>query len=312
MTKGPFSESTESSSTSELPNRAAAWQPFTPRGVAAFAISGFGRIFLLLCAVALISAGTVIWFLHTAWFPTIRAAIHELPPQGQIVGQELRTPRLSSKPLAEHRFLGFVVLLSGSDSTDLSSHIAVKFRRRNVDVCSIFGCLRFDYPPGWIIEFNRTELEPRWAAWEPILLGGAAVAVFPGLLLIWAALSFLYSIVAWIVAKIRKRLLSWPGSWAMCAAAIVPGALLLVACVWTYGLGVLDVLQFVVLVVIHFLSVWVYVGFALGALPKRALAPTSANPFAPPVANSPSRSGISSTAGATTDEPKSNVDQNTP
>ena len=309
MTKGPFSETTDVSSTPESSNPPAAWQPFTPRGVAAFATSGFGRIFLLLCTVALLSAGTVIWFLNTAWFPTIRAAIHELPPQGQILRQELRTPRLSSKPLAEHRFLGFVVLISGNDSTDLSSHIAVKFHRRNVDVCSIFGCLRFDYPPGWTIEFNHTELEPRWTAWEPILTGAAAVVTFLGLLLIWAALSFLYSIIAWIIAKIRKRLLSWPGSWAMCSAGLMPGALLLVAGIWTYGLGVLDVLQFVVLAVIHFLSAWVYVGFALGALPKHTPASQNANPFAPPA---PLGSAISSTASATTDHSKSNVDQNAP
>src|SRR5438034_7674657 len=211
MTKGPFSETTQSTATPELPNPPAAWQPFTPLGLAAFATAGFGRIFLLLCTVALLSAGTVVWFLNTAWFPTIRVAIHELPAQGQITHQELRTPRLSSKPLAEHRFLGFVVLVSGNESTDLSSHIAVKFRRRNVDVCSIFGCLRFAYPPGWIIEFNRPELEPRWAAWEPILLGAAAVVTFLGLLLIWAALSFVYSIIAWMIAKIGKRLLTWPG-----------------------------------------------------------------------------------------------------
>lgn len=303
MTKGPFSHTTQPTPTPEPPDPPAAWQPFTPRGVAAFATAGFGRIFLLLCTVALLSAGTVVWFLNSAWFPTIRAAIHELPAQGQIVGQELRAPRISSKPLAEHRFLGFVVLISGNDGTDLSSHIAVKFRQRNVDVCSIFGCLRFAYPPGWIIEFNRPELEPRWAAWEPILSGAAAVLMFLGLLLIWAALSFIYSSVAWLTAKIRKRALSWTGSWAMSAAALMPGALLMVAGIWTYGLGVLDVLQFVVLVAIHFLSAWVYIGFAIGALPKRGVASQSTNPFAPPGSSS------DSIPGATPNHSKTDVDQ---
>ena len=298
MTKGPFSETTQSTATPELPNPPAAWQPFTPLGLAAFATAGFGRIFLLLCTVALLSAGTVVWFLNTAWFPTIRVAIHELPAQGQITHQELRTPRLSSKPLAEHRFLGFVVLVSGNESTDLSSHIAVKFRRRNVDVCSIFGCLRFAYPPGWIIEFNRPELEPRWAAWEPILSGAAAVLTFLGLLLIWAALSFVYSIIGWMIAKIGKRVLTWPGSWTMSAAAIMPGALLLVAGIWTYGLGVLDVLQFVVLVAIHFLSAWVYIGFALRALPKGACG-AGGNPFAPPL----STTNSTATPGRETQNP---------
>src|SRR5437899_716920 len=98
-------------------------------------------------------------------------------------------------------------------SSSLHRSVALRGHRR----------LLSDYPSGWIIEFNRTELEPRWAAWEPILMGAAAVAALLGLLVIWAALSFVYSIVAWIIAKIRKRLLSWPGSWAMCAAAIMPG-----------------------------------------------------------------------------------------
>src|SRR2546423_14755104 len=101
MTKGPFSEATEPSSTPEsaaIPP--AAWQPFTPRGVAAFASAGFGRIFLLLCTSALLSTGTVVWFLNTAWFPTFQAAIHELPAQVQILRHEMRTATLRPNPCA--------------------------------------------------------------------------------------------------------------------------------------------------------------------------------------------------------------------
>jgi len=149
LTIQPFNDSTPT---------AAAWQPFTPRGLAAFATASFGRLFLLLCTTALIFAGTVIWFLNTAWYPAIRAAIHELPAQGQIVRQKLHTSRKSAAPLAEHRFLGFVVIVPPATDADLNSHIAVKFRPRAVDICSIFGYWRVPYPRGWIIDFNRTDL----------------------------------------------------------------------------------------------------------------------------------------------------------
>ena len=61
-----------------------AWQPLTVRGVAAFARASLGRLLLVQFIVALLAAGTVVWFLHKAWFPTIGEAIRQLPPQGEI------------------------------------------------------------------------------------------------------------------------------------------------------------------------------------------------------------------------------------
>src|SRR4051812_30965601 len=133
---------------------AVAWQPFTPRGLVAFAKTTFGPVLLLLSTTALITAGSLVWFQNTAWFPTIRAAIHELPDQGEIVNQKLNTPRVTAEPLAEHRWLGFVVLVGKPASGDLNSHIVVKFRKATCEVCSLFGCLRLDYPRGYSIEFN--------------------------------------------------------------------------------------------------------------------------------------------------------------
>jgi hypothetical protein len=246
----------------------AAWQPFTPRGLAAFANASFGRLFLLLCTIALISAGTVVWFLNTAWYPAIRAAIHELPAQGQIVRQELHTPRTSATPLAEHHFLGFVIIVPPATDADLNSHIAVKFRARAMDVCSIFGYWRMPYPPGWTFDFNRTDLEPGWGAWQPIVTAIAAMVTFLGLLMTWFALGVLYSLVPWVAAWLTKRKLSWIGSWRMCTAGLVPGALLMVAAIWLYGFGVLDLLQFLVLVVLHFVLPWLCIGLAVRALPS--------------------------------------------
>jgi len=232
------------------------------------------------------AAATVVWFVNMAWFPAIRAAIHELPAQGQIIRQELKTPRVSSQPLAEHKFLGFMVLLSESRSTDLTSNIAVKFRKRSFDICSLFGCWTFTYPRGWIIEFNRTDLEPGWGAWQPIITALVAIGGFLTQVFVGFALGFFYSPVPWIAALIKKRELTWLGSWRMCSAGTIPGTLVLVLSIGLYGVGVLDMLQFFVLAVLHLVLAWVCIAFAWHALPTAA-PPLSRlpNPFKAPVAH---------------------------
>ena len=69
-----------------------AWQPLTVRGVAAFASATLGRLLLVQFIVALLAAGTVVWFLQRAWFPTIGEAIRQLPPQGEIRSGRLDWP----------------------------------------------------------------------------------------------------------------------------------------------------------------------------------------------------------------------------
>src|SRR5512140_1083235 len=90
-------------------NRPLAWQPLTPRGVAAFADVSLGRLLPVQLVVALIVAGTGVWFLHTAWFPVITTAIRLLPDRGQIQAGRLDWQEPSPSVLAQGRFLAFVV-----------------------------------------------------------------------------------------------------------------------------------------------------------------------------------------------------------
>jgi hypothetical protein len=280
MTQGQASKKAPPSSSLEPRSEPTAWQPFTPQGIASFARTTLGRVLTLLCVVALLTSGSAVWFLKTAWFPTIRAAIQELPNEGQISHQELKTPRTTTDPLAEHRFLGFVVLVSQGEGTDLSSHIAVKFRKQTFELCSIFGCARFRYPADWNIEFSRLALEARWGAWEPVITAIAAIGSFLGLLSLWIVVGFVYSFIPWLIALIKKRDLTWAGSWRMCCAALMPGALLFVLGIWIYGLGMLHVLQFVIVAVAQIVAGWVWIGFGVRVLPARPpRARRKANPF---------------------------------
>ena len=80
------------------------WEPFTPRGVAAFAARGFGRLLLVQFIVALLAAGAVVWFVDNIGFPAVTAAIQKLPPAGEIRSGKLDWPGRSPELLADRSY----------------------------------------------------------------------------------------------------------------------------------------------------------------------------------------------------------------
>ena len=116
-----------------------AWQPLTARGVAAFARASLGRLLLVQLIVALLAAGTVVWFLHECWFPTIGEAIRGLPPQGEIRAGSLDWTGPSPARLAEGRFLAIAVDLDHTGEARSPAHVQVEFGRADFKVYSLLG-----------------------------------------------------------------------------------------------------------------------------------------------------------------------------
>jgi hypothetical protein len=260
-----------------------AWQPLTPRGVAAFAQATLGRLLLVESISALLAAAAVVWFLAAAWFPTVRQAIRQLPQQGVIRQQHLISSRSSATPLAASRLLAFVVNVEDRRPGSLPSDVIVKFHKNDFQICSLFGCLVFAYPKEYSVGFNRPELEPWWGAWEPIILGMAVIAVVAALLLNWAILATLGFVVVRLIAFFKDRKLSWPGSWRLASAAFVPGTLLLIGAIVLYGLEMIDLIHFLLLLVLHFVVGWIYlIASPLTLRRSSGAAALPANPFAPP------------------------------
>ena len=157
-----------------------AWQPLTVRGVAAFARASLGRLLLVQFIVALLAAGTVVWFLHKAWFPTIGEAIRRLPPQGEIRSGRLDWQGATPARLAEGRFLAIAVDLDHTGEARSPAHVQVEFGRTDCKVFSLLGYVQGAYPRGWAVAFNRTELGPWWGAWAPAILAIVAGLVVAG------------------------------------------------------------------------------------------------------------------------------------
>lgn len=272
-----------------------AWEPITPRGVAAFARAKAGRLLLVQFIVALLVAAAVVWFLYHSCFPTIREAIRQMPATGEIRSRELDWRGGSPRLLAEGRSLAFSVDLDRAGDLRLPAHLQVEFRRDGILFRSLFGYLETAYPDGWAIAFNRTELQPWWGAWQPWLLASAGAGVIVYLMLSWLLLATLYALPAWLIAFCTNRNLDLYASWKLAGAALMPGALLMAGAILLYDLALLDLMHLMFVLGAHLLLGWIYVAVSQLFLPRHPATATrkrnpfarapKKNPFAPPPAS---------------------------
>jgi hypothetical protein len=257
-----------------------AWQPFTPRGAAAFAGAPLNRVCLFQALLAFLSALVVVWFLRTAIFPVVRDAIERLPDSGALSVGELRLPVPSLPHTAERGWFAIDLdldqLVRSSDGHDLE----LRFTRSGAQICTVFGCGFVPYRPEWKMPFNRSELRPWWDAWQPVLFGIAGFATLLLLPVVWWGLACLYCFVPRISAFFGDRALTLAGAWRIAAASLLPGATILCGGLVALGTGWIDPLRFLLVFVIHLVLPISYLVVAPLYVPIRTrVAPAAANPF---------------------------------
>ena len=255
-----------------------AWEPLTPRGVAAFARARLGRLLVVQFIVAVLAAIAVDCFLDLGCFPTINAAIRQLPEQGDIRASRLNWHGESPVLLAEGGFLAFDVDLEHAGQIHSSAQVQIEFGRETARVFSLLGYREWNYPPGWIVTFNRTDLEPLWDAWKPDILGIATGVVIVGLMLSWAFLATVYFFPVWLICFFADRDLNFRQSWRLAGAALIPGALLLTAAIAFYAVGALDLIQMSSAVGAHLVLGWIYL-FISPLFLQRVSPSEKRNPF---------------------------------
>ena len=258
---------------------AIAWEPVSPRGVAAFARASFERLFVVQSIFALMAAAAVTWLLAAKLFPTVDAAIDNLPATSVIERGKLSWPDDTPKLLAEGHFLAFSVDLQHSGNLRSPAHFQFEFGERSLCIYSLLGVTEVPYPPDQSFYFDRANLEPLWGAWAPEILGLAAIGTFFGLLIIWAILATLYSFPVWLFAFYADRDLSFFQGWKLAGATLMPGALIMSLAIVMYGLAVFDLVQFAFAAVMHLVIGWLYLIIS-PLLIQRAIPAGNNNPFA--------------------------------
>jgi hypothetical protein len=274
-----------------------AWQPLTPRGVARFAGASSGRLWLAQCGFALLAAAGVTWFVHTAWFPTVQAAVAKLPAAGEIRAGQLYWEEASPQMLAEGPFLSIAVDLTHSGKLRGPAQVQVEFGRGSLEVCGLFGCVDLPYPLDGVFGLNSAEAGPWWGAWRPAILAGVFGVTMAGLMVAWQVLAAVYCTPVWLLGVFANRALTFRGAWRLCGAAQMPGALFMTATVFLHGLGWLDPVRVAVAFAAHLVVGWVYL--ALSPLMLPSAEPTArGNPFADGDRGEATKSGTAKSGGS--------------
>ncbi|HHY83980.1 MAG TPA: hypothetical protein GYA07_00390 [Verrucomicrobia bacterium] len=260
--------------------RAATLQPFTFGGAAAFGDARVGRLLLVQLAVALAAAAAIVWFVRAAWLPVVHDAIRALPDSGEIRHGRLHWPEAQPRLLARNRFLAIGVDLRHSGAIRSPSHVQVELGQGDIAFQSLLGYTSIAYPQSeWIVGVNRPALDPWWGAWRPPVLWITFVTVTVALPLIWATLAAVLAGPAWLLAFFADRRLTFLESWKVAGAAVLPGAVLMIAAIFGYGLGIIDLVQLLAALVLHLIVDVVYACAAPFFRPK-AGSNSRRNPFA--------------------------------
>lgn len=258
-----------------------AWQPLTFGGVAAFAQAPWRRLLLAQALTALLVAASAVWFLGHCYAPVITEEIQKMPEGAGLAGGQLAG--LAGLEVSESKFLSIAITADDDSDLDQSADVQIAMRRDHLEISSILssaiGSLEFDYSGQSALDLSRSRLEPWWGAWRPVVLVAAGVAVVVWLLLLWAALGWIYAPAAKLVAWFCNRQLSWPGAWRLACAALLPGAVLLALGLVCYGLQIADIFGLGYFGTVHLLVGWVYVLGAPVFAPRLFPAEKICNPF---------------------------------
>lgn len=258
-----------------------AWEPITPRGVAAFARASFERLFIMQSVFALLATVAVVWCLSDGIFPVIDEAIEQLPDAGSIHGGKLDWRDDSPVMLGEGKILALSVDVQHGGALRSVADFQFEFGRDDLRIYSLFGEAYLDYPVGYLIAANRSTARPAWGAWAPNLLGLAAIGTFFGLLIFWAALATIYFFPVWLLCFFANRDLNFRASWKLAAAALMPGAVLMSLALVLYEFGGFDLVQLCFAFGMHLIISWIYL-FVSPLFLNRALPAEKKNPFQPP------------------------------
>jgi hypothetical protein len=256
-----------------------AWEPVTPRGVAAFARASFERLFVMQSVIALLAAAAVVWILSDGIFPTIDATISQLPDIGEIHAGKLDWRADSPVLLAEGKILACSVDLEHGGALRSPADFQFEFGRDSVRIFSLFGEAELAYEPVGELPANQTDARPVWGAWSPDILGLAAIGTFFGLLLVWALLATVYCLPVWLVCFYSNRDLNFRASWKLAGAALMPGALLLSLALVLYDFGGFDLVQLCFAFGMHLVIGWIYL-FISPLFLRRTQPVEKTNPFA--------------------------------
>ena len=183
--------------------------------------------------------------------------------------------------LAGNHFLGLAVNPGHDGQLTREAQLQVEFGRRDARVNGLAGYAEECLSGGLDHGVQPHELGPWWQAREPLLLSGAVVATVAGLMLSWTLLATLYSCRSNYSLFLKIMISGWGQAWRLAAAALMPGAMFLIAGMVLHCLGIIDLVQLGTVWALHFVIGWLYLFISPLFLPRHpSVKKVKKNPFA--------------------------------
>jgi hypothetical protein len=243
------------------------WQPLTPKGAAAFASASLTRLYVVLLCFATATGFAVVFFLSQMCVPVVDQLTRELPEGvvlslGELFG-------LDESVSASTPFLSIDIDADAQLPDTHPSDVRVLFHKSGWKACSLLGCVEQAYLRDTTLALGPSHLGPKWAAWKPLVLGGAALGTVVWLFVVWTVLATVYCLPLWLAARATGRRLSLAGSWKISAAGLMPGSAMMVLAVVLYSLRVLDLPALAFVNAAHLVAGWIFLGVVVATLERR-------------------------------------------
>lgn len=246
--------------------------------MAAFAGASIRYLLVVQLIFASLAAVAVAYFFHAACAPAIQAAIDSLPANGQVQFGQLSWTG-GAQMLSDGRFLAFDVDPGHSGQLlSTTADFQIEFGRSSIRIISLLGYADFRYPAREM-PMNQPQLDPLWKAWRAEILFFIALATLIILPVTWWILAVIYFLPAWLIGFLTNRDLTLRASLKLSCAALLPGALVMIAAIVLYGLGFMNLVSFGFVFAAHFVLQWLYLLFGLLFFPRASAAAPKGNPF---------------------------------
>lgn len=242
-----------------------AWNPFTPAGVASFANAPLGHLLTVQLITALAVFLSVVFYLDRSWADAVDSAVENLPPGSLVRAGRLTIPGTNALHLATNRFVGMT--FATNDAPGAVADVEIRLTADQWQISGLPGYLSLPYPASLDEPIDRASVAPKWGAWRSAVVPLSGAAITAGICLAWFALATAYAWPLRVVVFFRDKLTSRLGCWKLCAAALLPGALLMACATVFYTLGQIPAIGVAVAFVAHIVLGWTYVICGAVALP---------------------------------------------